>query len=373
LRYQSDFYDGFNGLFVKPDSTTALLNSSEDRHRMRVRARVGVTAKVNDKVEAGFSLATGNTTDPVSTNQTLGDSLNKKSIVMDLAYLRWKPLKSVTVLGGRFVSPWLSTDLVWDQDVNFDGVVVSYKPQLTPRTSLFITAGAFPIQEIELSSKEKWLFGGQLGVQYTPSENMTLKLAAAIYDFEHTTGVANDPARPGANDWTAPQFQQKGNTLIDIDPSSVIKTAYASDFREFNVTGNLDLGYWNPVRVILSADYVNNIGFDKAAVKSRTASDVKKETEGYQLGVTVGHKDTLAFGKWKALLFYKYLEADAVIDSFTDSDFHMGGTNAKGWIAGLDFGVGKNVWLNSRWLTANEISGPPLGVDVFQFNVNARF
>jgi hypothetical protein len=73
------------------------------------------------------------------------------------------------------------------------------------------------------------------------------------------------------------------------------------------------------------------------------------------------------------LLNYKYLEADAVVDGFTDSDFHLGGTNAKGWIVGGDMGLAKNVWITTRWLTANEISGIPLSIDVFQLNLNAKF
>jgi hypothetical protein len=100
---------------------------------------------------------------------------------------------------------------------------------------------------------------------------------------------------------------------------------------------------------------------------------VKEEIQGFQVGVTVGHPIVQAFADWKAWLNYKYLESDAVIDSFTDSDFHLGGTNAKGWILGAEFGLTKNVWLTSRWLSANEISGPPFGIDVFQFDLNAKF
>ena len=61
------------------------------------------------------------------------------------------------------------------------------------------------------------------------------------------------------------------------------------------------------------------------------------------------------------------------MDAFYESDFHLGGTNAKGWIVGGDVGVAKNVWLSAKWLTTNEISGPPFAIDVFQFNINARF
>lgn len=380
LRYQNDFFDGNgggfdtgNGTFVKPDKTTELYNSTIDRQQLRIRARLNLTAKVNDEVEVGLGLATGNTTNPVSTNATLGDSLNKKNFLLDLGYLKWSPVKELTLWGGRFANPWFGSDLVWDPDVNFDGVAFTYRPQFTPALGMFLTGGAFPIQEVELSAHDKWLYAGQLGMQYRMEEKLTGTLAVAFYNFENTVGKANDPSQPGATDWTAPQFQQKGNTLFDIDPTSTIKTAYAAEFRELNVGGSLDLGFWDPIRVVLIADYVNNIGYDSAWVNALTGHEVKKETQGYQLGISLGHADTRSAGLWRAYANYKRLEADAVMDAFAESDFHLGGTNAKGWILGGDLGVGKNLWVSTRWLTTNEISGPPLAIDVLQVNLNGKF
>jgi hypothetical protein len=374
LRYEADFFDANNADLLKPDNPTQLMNTKVDRHRFPLRARINVTAKVNDEVETTFGLATGTTSNPVSTNVTLGDFFNKKTINLDLAYLKWTPLESLTLWGGRFPNPWFSTDMVWDPDVNFDGIAVGYVPKLTATLSGFATVGAFPLQEVEFSQHDKWLFGGQVGMTYRPLDGVSAKLGVAFYDYEHTVGEANDPSRPGEKDFTAPQFQQKGNTLFDIDPSSNIKTALAADFKELNATGSLDLGFWHPVHVVLLADYVNNIGYNRAEVVQRTGNpDIVKETEGYQFGVAVGHPQTLEFGTWKGYLFYKHLEADAVLDAFTDSDFHLGGTNARGWIVGGDLGLRKNFWLSARWMSANEISGPPLAIDVFQLSLNAKF
>lgn len=382
LRYDGSYFSDSNETYVKAGSSSDLYNTSMDRHRMRVRARLAATAKVNDYFDAGIGLATGTTTDPVSTNATLGDSLNKKPLQMDLAYLKWKPTPATTIWGGRFANPWFCTDLVWDSDINFDGIALTYKPRMTRDLSLFLTAGAFPLQEVELSSKDKWLFGGQVGAQYKNDKLFTAKVGVAYYDFRHTHGVVNEYGM-NTNDWTAPGSMQKGNTLMDINQnqsSGSAKYAYAADFRELNLTGSLDFGLWDPIRIVLSGDYVNNLGYDQSEVTERggvSPGDLlpktKKENEGYQFGVTVGHARTDDRGKWKTYLFYKYLEADAVMDAYTDSDFHLGGTNAKGWIAGGDLGVARNVWLSTRWLSANEISGPTLGIDVFQFNINARF
>jgi hypothetical protein len=373
LRYEGNYFGSGNGVFVKPDNTTQLLNSTVDREMVRIRARLAITAKVNNEVEVGIGLATGSTTNPVSTNATLGDSFNKKNFLLDTAYMKWDPYATLTLWGGRFATPWFGTDLVWDQDINFDGVAFSYKPKFSSTLSMFLTGGAFAVQEVEYSSRDKWLYAGQLGLQYRDDKKLTATVAAAIYDFENVTGRANDSSRPGVNDYTAPLFQQKGNTLFDIDPSTTIKTAYAARFRELNLGGSLNIGFWDPLRVVVIGDYVNNIGYDSAKVNALTGHDVKKEATGYQFGLSVGYPSTREYGQWKLLANYKHLESDAVMDAFADSDFHLGGTNAKGWTVGGDLGIGKNTWLSTRWITTNEISGPPLAVDVFQFNLNARF
>jgi hypothetical protein len=386
LRYKGDFFDGEgNAMQGNPSNPTQLLNSTIERHQMRIRARLAAIAKVNDEVEVGIGLATGTTSNPVSTNATLGDSLNKKNFLLDTGYLKWSPYPSFTLWGGRFANPWFGSDLVWDQDINFDGVAFSFRPKFTSTLSMFLTGGAFPIQEIELSTRDKWLYAGQLGVRYRDEKDLTATLAIAFYNFENTVGQVNTggidvssgkPISLGDKDWTAPQFMQKGNTYINIDPTglqSLAKMAYAADFRELNIGGSLDLGFWDPLRVVLMGDYVNNFGYNSSRVNSLTGHIVKKETEGYQFGMAVGYAETRDYGQWKVLVNYKYLEADAVMDAFAESDFHLGGTNAKGWILGGDLGIGKNVWLSTRWITTNEISGLPLAIDVFQFNVHARF
>jgi hypothetical protein len=373
LRYERDFFDKNNGDFLDPSNPTQLLNSHKDQNFVKIRARLNLIAKVTDNVQAGIGLATGNTNNPVSTNATLGTSLNKQNFLLDLAYLEWKPTSDLTFWGGRFRNPWFFTDLVWDPDINFDGIAFTYRPKLSDSSALFLTGGAFPIQSMSLTSNSKWLYAGQLGARVKPVDKLTATLGVAFYDYEHTVGIVNDPANPGATDWTAPQFQQKGNTLMDIDPSPAIKTAYASAFRELNVTGSLDLGFWDPTHIIITADYVNNLGFNKNDVDERTGVDVREETVGYQFGVAVGYPTVRKFAEWKAFLYYKHLESDAVMDAFTDSDFHLGGTNAKGWILGGEFGLAKNVWLCAKWFSTNEISGPPFAIDTFFLDLNAKF
>ena len=392
LRYQGDYFIDDNAIFVKPDDVDTLLNTTEDRDRFRYRARLGMKAKLIDyreanvgKLEAGFRMTTGNENEPVSTNETMGDYMNRDSFVFDRAYLQykfspidpvWNRMPQLSLVGGRFANPWYSTDLVWDDDLNVEGAAVGYETdteQMRP-FNLFLTGGIFPLQEEEYSSRDKWFWGAQVGFEYRPRYDMQLTVAAAYYDYQRIEGIQNDPTRPGLFDFTAPQFQQKGNTLMDIDPTSSITTALATDYDILDVYLNANIGLFFPVQIILEGQYVHNLGYDRDRVIQVTGNDNPVEdTDGYMVGATVGYPRIVNFGEWNIGLKYKYLGADAVLDAFTDSDFHLGGTNAKGWILKGEVGLYRNVWLTSRWLSSDEIKGPQFGVDTLQVDVNARF
>jgi len=100
--------------------------------------------------------------------------------------------------------------------------------------------------------------------------------------------------------------------------------------------------------------------------------------------VQVGKRTIREEGDWSASLTYRRLGSDATLDAFADSDFGLGGTNNKGTILGMNYGLRRNVWLGARWLSSDLIhSFSPVtptanlpskfSVDVLQVDVNARF
>ncbi len=392
LRFQQDNLDENNAILLKPGDPDEIMNTTVNRTRYRARLRLDAKAKILDpgeinvgKMTVNVRLSTGNEKDPTSTNETLGDYYNKDSIVLDRYYLAWQyepelPLlgriPQVTLTGGKMPNPWFSSDLVWDSDVNFEGLTLSLLTDTLQSNSwhAFLSAGAFPLQELEIVGPDKWLYGGQLGFEVQPVYGLQFKLGGAYYQYENITGIVNNPLEPGQTDYSAPVYQQKGNTLIDIDPEEAIKTAYASEFKIIDATGLIDITVFYPVHIIFEGTYAKNIGFDKDKVKLRTGiDDIEEDTEAHRFGLKIGYPETRNFGEWNFSYYFKYVEADAVLDAFTDSDFHLGGTNAKGWIAGMELGLYNNVWLTSRWLTADEIDGPPMSVDVLQVDINAKF
>jgi hypothetical protein len=144
LRYEANFFDEENSPEIEePDDPDTLRNTTEDRERLRARVRLGLKTTLVDprevnvgKVEAAIRLAAGTTTDPVSTNDTMGDYFNKDTISLDRYYLKWiySPretvwgrIPQVDITGGRMPNPWFSSDLVWDDDLNFEGLAFNFK------------------------------------------------------------------------------------------------------------------------------------------------------------------------------------------------------------------------------------------------------
>ena len=396
FRYQADRFDEENSIqyfdFNAINDAGGLayagidgfINTREDRDRLRLRMRLGMNAKVTQGVSVGMRLATGGTDNPVSTNQTLGGYGNRYAISLDRAYIKFNSYTNDSILYmGRMPNPWLSTELVWDEDLNFDGIAYSYYFNRSDdmydderKFDPFITFGAFPLQEVELSSRDKWLLGAQAGFSYLADNQNEFKLGLSYYHFLHIDGQRNEPDST-ANNYTAPPFVQKGNSMYDIsndttDPDTQL-FALAAEYQEVNLTALYDFANLAPVHVILTADYVVNIGYDEEEVSQRFGEPRSAQTQGYDLGINVGWPTPYQRGNWNVGLNYRYLERDAVLDAFTDSDFHLGGTDMQGYKLSFRYGVEENTWLQFRLISSNEIDLEPFSVLTFMADVNARF
>jgi len=378
--------------------TKALLNTTEDQNRWRARARIGLTAGIADHWKFDTRLTTGSVDNPVSANVTMGNSGQRLTVALDRAQLRYdrpdeQGFNWLTISAGRIANPWLGTEMVWDDDLGFDGVAATYRHTLDFDTDglnpvernrkVFFTGAALPLQQPEFQSQDRWLVGGQLGANWEFENQNLLTVGAAFYDYMHMAGKRN-PYGSKINDGTAPTFVQKGNLLFNIAnglSASDALYALAADYRLVDVTASIDLANLAPYHVIFTADVVKNVGFDESEVKARASGlsyfagndFLKDRTLGIFSGVQVGWPEVTQRGAWQMAFDYRYLQRDAVLDAFTDSDFHLGGTDTQGYrITGL-YGLTKNLWMRARWMSATEIDGPPLSIDVLQVDLNAKF
>ncbi len=403
------------------------LNVDQERDRLRLRARIGMDVNLGDGFTAGIRLATGDSNTPVSANQSFGlanqgqgGNFSKYSIWLDRAFIKYEaggqPNKNLTFLAGRFDNPFFTaSEVMWDEDLGFDGVAMLAKYEVLRGVTPFIGGGLFPIFNTDLNfssnqpskfeSTDRWLYGAQGGIEFNLKDKVVAKFAAAYYDFKDIEGKLSDPYTPltaddaGNTDNTRPSFAQKGNTymaLRNIVPSALNNFGttnqyqyfgLASPFSILNYTGKIDLNFFEPYQISLLGDYSKNLSFDQAAIDAIAVNNRGALAEGdadgigaYEGGDTAWSVQ-LQIGKgkfekrwdWSASVGYRYVESDAIVDAFADSDFGVAGTNHKGISLGAAVALSPRVKVGVRWMSANEIAGPPLSADILMFDLSAKF
>lgn len=413
------------------------LNTLQNRQRTQLRARLGVRAKIDDWISANLRVATGNDQSPVSTNQTLGaNGGGGYQIWLDRASIRLTPLKDVNVDLGRFANPFFTTDLLFDPDMNFDGLAVSGRAPVGETFALFGAAGAFPVFNTSLNfgsrnaptdstangpykSQDKYLLAAQAGVEFHPSNQVNVRLAGAYFRYTNVEGKVSAPCQyyelTCSTDESRPAFQQFGNTLFPIrdivadplNPTTSEENQYfglASKFQILNIHGAVDYVPSDHFGLRLEGDYVKNLGFKRSTVAARAVNNLGEGVEvaaptdddpdattivypyqggnsGWQARLTLGSALNLNSdgdwnterGGWNVILGYRRLESDAVIDAFADSDFGLGGTNVKGWFVGGNYAIGRNTMVGARWVSSDEVAGAPLSVDRLFVDLVTKF
>ncbi len=399
-------------------------DSTEDRTRFLLRARIGVDADLGQGFSLGFRFATGQTDSPISENQTIGNANNaqggnfsKYAIWLDRAYLAYTPdlgpHLNVTLKVGRFDNPFFSTNMIWNDDLAFDGVMATGAYKFGNGLTPFFTAGAFPVENtffnfdsstapVNYPSHDKYLFAAQAGTSYKFTDNYAAKVALADYLFANVAGKLSAPCEvfsasdTCSTDSYRPSFAQNGNTYMYLRNLVPVYNAQneqideyqyfglASGFNELALTGEFDVSNFDPTHIWLNGEFVDNLAFSKTDIANKAVNNRGSSTgntlgsygggnTGYYAYANIGQKLLQQRWDWNAMIGYKYLESDAVIDAFNDSDFGLGGTNLKGYILGGNVALSKQVWVRLRYLSADSIAGPPYKSDVFQVDLNAKF
>lgn len=419
LRFEDDFFGSDNlpntyfnwplinskGGITKVDNPYR--NTTIDRQRFRMRLRLGLEAQIADSLRAAVRVTTSNDRSPISLNQTLGQNGLQYEIALDRAFLQYDYLTDkgndlFTVWGGRIPNPWFSSDNLFDPDLNFEGFAGTFRlpfgdgdPELrsyqvpnaagfqqvnmgyTQPNQAFLTMGYFPLQDIQLSSHDKWMWAAQGGFDWLFAGHSRLKAGVGYYDY-HNVQARQNPLGSTQYDWTAPTFFTQGNSLArisnDLDSSTEPRlVGLASKFQIIDAIVTYDYSGFAPNHIMLTGNYSQNIGFDRAQILKRTGENIKPKTGAFEVRLDVGQPVISKFGDWNVWAAYKYLERDAVLDAFTDSNFHLSGTDAKGWMVSANYGIARNTWLNLRWLSSSAIDGPAYDVDVLLADLNARF
>ncbi|WP_158545037.1 putative porin [Dyella monticola] len=401
--------------------TPPIFDSTQNRLNMvRLQAHIGMNVKLGDTVAAGVRIGSGGDNNPVSTTQTLGGGLIKKDIWLDQAWVRWQPASSYSITAGRMPPPFMVTDLIYSTELNFDGVATHGELPFSDDLGAFATAGGFPIQYTSTDAPEqafgddkanngdKWLWAAQLGFKWQFANDATWKVALAYYYFDHMQGQLSAPCAiyTGidycSTDSTAPDYMQKGNTVFllrDIVPDPSSPDNYAQpqfvglsyNYHIADLVNKVDFKI-GETPMELQAEYERNMAYHEQAAFDRYPDGLGQPVNNYQSGTTAGTNgpyksgpvgwlvrgilgtpQPMALNEWNIALGYKYLQPDAMLDGLTDQNFHLGGTNAKGFILTADYGIAPRTWLSARYYGAKQVYGPPFTIDVVQFEISTKF
>ena len=333
--------------FVDPEE------ADDEQTRHRIRARLAMTAKINDTLTGTIGLATnGGTGDPRSTNQTLGEGWTRKGIAVDLAHVDWKPTESYAMSFGKMPQPWYKVSgYFFDNDINPEGISARFASG-----PFFANAYGMWLSERSTASDAS-LFGGQLGLTGTVGP---AKLTGAVGYFDvgavrgEVTTTNTVPCTANTSFFGGPQ----GNTtVLDADGCRVL----ANDYNMIEALGQLELTIANqPLQAWVQ--FIQN-------------QEVDDLDTGWLAGFNWGKASNP--GSFEFGYAYGVIEKDSQFGQFVDSDFGGGVTDVDGSIFKIGYAPTKNWVLNGTYFMNNRFIDAPgateRSYDRYQIDLNWKF
>jgi polyhydroxyalkanoate synthesis regulator phasin len=301
--------------------------SESERHRFRTRLRAGVDSKVTDQVNVGFGIATGSS-DPRSTNATWDSSFDTLDLMLDYAYAEYKPTTWASVIGGKWKRKayiYEPSDLLWDGDINPEGGAVMINHELTPDIGFFAGGGALVLDESSSDTSDPWMWYIQPGITWDMTDDISMKFAAAYYDFENVKGAVLD-------------HSEHTNTVEDTGFANRNRANMPLIYDYNCINLSTEIGFNEPLGGF--GGYIPYTGLFGEWVHN---TDVSEAENGYILGCKLGDKKVADKGQWQLKYSYRWLGTDAWIDALPDSDVWDGyGTNLRAHEIALEYGIAKN-------------------------------
>ncbi len=340
----------------------------DDQTRHRYRARVGVTAKVNDTINATLQIATsGGNNDPRSTNQTFGSGFDRDGTSWDLAYLDWAPVQGFNVQLGKM--PWPHQrvgSFFWDNDITPEGGAVKLA-----KGAFFGSAFGYWLSESSTQADAS-LIGAQLGLKGDLG-GMKWTAAAMYYDVgavqNEVTSIispnAMNPSVCAAGLLNNAFFGgAQGNTTFN-DGNNCARLL--NDFNVYEVFGQTEFSLGN-LPLVLFAQYAENTEADDL-------------NTAYAAGLTLGRASNPK--TWELGYAYQKTEKDGLFGQLVDSDFGGGLTDVDGNVFRLVFAPARNWTLNATYfmngrfvdvpLTLGGVPRMDLDYDRYQIDFNVKY
>ena len=342
------------------------VNVDETRQRSRYKITLGVKTETGDWY-TDLALAMGGTGRSDNTTfgagATNGDIDNKAGVNIKRAMIGWKATDWLTLEAGRMNNPLYTSPMVWDADLNFEGLAekVNYKYN---DFDMFFTAA-----QSQYQGDRKNFTGAATPAGTTPADTITTELFAfqggGKYAFNDHTN-----AKAGLTYTT----YSHGTSTNKFSPQLATSTAATVLGLSSNAVNDLDtieipaeINYYlnsSSIGFKLFGDYAyNTSGSDRfnAAVASNPAGATRNaisaagnDDNAWMLGLAVGSAaDFKSFdsgkmikGDWTARIWYQEVGAYSLDPNTPDSDFMDSRVNMKGVVLKTQYNFLDNVFAN---------------------------
>ncbi len=273
-------------------------DSRETRHVVRYRLRLMIDSDVNEDTRLQIQIASGDPGTPVSTTQTLTSFFRPKPFNLDRANIRYNPsgASALTLGVGKFGSPMTRTQMLWDDDLNFEGGYEQVAWDLSDRVDVQLLALQTAVNEVTADA-DSFMVGayGEVGASFGGHR---VQVSLADYGFGNVDQVAVGRATGPLNSLLTNLVERDGagNIVGLVSDFNMVDTIVEAEFD----TGRDDY----PLRVL--GEYLKNT---KAA--SDRATGLWFETE--YGGSNTARTYTLGYS-------YGRIQQEAVLSPFMFSD-----------------------------------------------------
>ena len=304
----------------------------------------------------------------------------KQGLFVKTAMIGYKATDWLTLEAGRMKNPLYTTPMVWDADLNVEGLAekVNYKLNYT---DMFFTA----VQSQYLGTRKvvnnipaastgtSELLAFQGGAKYTFDDKTTAKAALTYTTYTRNVTATNFGTGVGS----AGNF----NAVNDLDT--------------IEIPAEVNYMATNSIGVRLFGDYVYNTSADDRANNSKltTTGSSGSDDTAWMLGVMVGSANDLKSfeankmvkGDWSARLWYQDVGVWSTDANLVDSDFMDGRVNVKGTTFKAQYNVQENVAINFAYghgtkknnvfyaMGSSDISGDLKKYNLMQLDLTYKF
>jgi hypothetical protein len=395
--------------------------ANTQRNRFRYRLRLGLRGTLADDWFFGLRLETSSNSR--SANVTFGDessggpfSKGSDGINVGQAYVGYKGFHDITLTGGRMPNPMVTTAMLWDGDINPEGLAEQWKhtfnvslggghtapvtdkdgKSVAPVSSeptkmtidLFANFAQFvyddanpedPVGNRSVSggrlvpNTDAFMLAWQVGARFNFTKDMYFQVAPTLYNYTGNGDTFNiffvgDPAYlNNANPPATITPNQTGiNSLLVFD----VPTEFDWKFGEI------------PMRVF--GDFAMNFEADDRAAAAGHP-DKGDDRYAYQIGLGVGRIKQKH--DWALEAFYQHVEQFAVDPNLVDSDIYDSRVNMEGFVFRAGYGITDAVTFNLTYGYGQQIDhdlgtggvgdaftiNPLHKYQIFQADLNVKF